>query len=732
MRVLIVDDSDTKIAAVTAVFEGIAGFDIASVAIAKSAIAAKRLMRSEQFELMILDVRLPKRDGDVPTSNGGCELIDAIRSSRRYRVPKYVIGLTAYSASESIVEAFARLTSVVLQFSKWENGWRKKLQDRVELILHDAEGAYADHVSEKVVALHVDSEESYQETCIKKKLALVMKGGGVKGLAYIGAIEELDKKYKFDWFVGTSAGAITAILLGAGYTTDELKIILRGKNFKEFFDASWYSACSNLVFHHGFYKAQSFTDWMDDLLATKLGSANRVKLSDLKHRVTVFASRRGSAFLKFDSVDNDCDAAYAARCSMSIPVVFTPQTDQGIRAYDGGLQHNYPIEALKKDYPHLDFVSLYLGPEIYRPIKQNWVILDLLSIWTEASDPESISKYRDKTVIIDPNPIGTLDFGLTEFEKEFLLAVGRLGAARHLNLPSEIELRRYCVELRGKVIKSRKSNRVVRWAKRLGTVAIGLACAMFLIFRGEADNAKDGTLKPDSGAIPAINTSQAFAQQEAEVAKIREELEALKKSGSVEMASEDEKKKIAEIDVMDIYRNRDREFTVILDAGHGGLDNGRSVSESLEKDLTLGMALRLKEFLKSADIRVILTRDADVFVPLWNRALQTLYYPNAILISLHCDLETADGQRGAAIFYNKNGVDFAKRIQSAVTESRVTPIRDFEERSYAILRDTTHPGVMLDLGVSNQVDIHVLLDPQLSDRLLEAVAVGINDYMKAQ
>ncbi|HQX48539.1 MAG TPA: patatin-like phospholipase family protein, partial [Planctomycetaceae bacterium] len=56
--------------------------------------------------------------------------------------------------------------------------------------------------------------------------ALVMKGGGIKGLAYVGALEILARKYEFNWFVGTSAGAITAILLGAGYTAGELTEIL--------------------------------------------------------------------------------------------------------------------------------------------------------------------------------------------------------------------------------------------------------------------------------------------------------------------------------------------------------------------------------------------------------------------------------------------------------------------------------------------------------------------------
>jgi GTPase SAR1 family protein len=79
------------------------------------------------------------------------------------------------------------------------------------------------------------------ETSHKKGCALVMKGGGIKGLAYVGAIRELNHYYNFQWFVGTSAGAISAVLLGAGYTVDELETILKEKNFRDFwlFGISW-------------------------------------------------------------------------------------------------------------------------------------------------------------------------------------------------------------------------------------------------------------------------------------------------------------------------------------------------------------------------------------------------------------------------------------------------------------------------------------------------------------
>jgi hypothetical protein len=261
---------------------------------------------------------------------------------------------------------------------------------------------------------------------------LIMMGGGIKGLAYVGAIEELSKYYRFNWFVGTSAGAITAVLLGAGYTPGELQDLMAKKNFRDFFDASVPGAALNCLRYGGCFKADAFTEWIDVLLAEKLRSKKRVRLSDLPHRVTVYACRRGKRSLMFDSKEADADAAHAARCSMSIPYVFTPQFDQGIQTYDGGIHQNYPVEQFLLSYPNKSFVSLFLGTEHYEPVVGRSVFWDLISIVTEGSDADSVTKYRDQTVIIDTRPIGFLDFSLKEDEKQLLVACGRAGALSHI------------------------------------------------------------------------------------------------------------------------------------------------------------------------------------------------------------------------------------------------------------------------------------------------------------
>jgi predicted acylesterase/phospholipase RssA len=318
--------------------------------------------------------------------------------------------------------------------------------------------------------------------------ALVMKGGGVKGLAYVGALKELEKYYRFDWFVGTSAGAIAALLLAVGYTTEELENILVSKNFKEFLDDSIVKLPTNLIFKGGFYEARSLSTWLDELIASRIESFEPVQLAELPKRVTIYASRRYKRALVFDKngPNSETIASFAVRCSMSIPFIFTPQRNHGLRVMDGGMQNNYPVSELLATNPETDFIGLYLGNYYEGMPKEPWLLNDMLSIWTEAVDVEALKNYKEKTVLIDPRPIKTTDFSLTTKEKEFLLSAGQAAALRFLlkrgipGGPTETEVK----EAEEKVHELRESIRANRkkrkWIKRglffflILTLSIGL------------------------------------------------------------------------------------------------------------------------------------------------------------------------------------------------------------------------------------------------------------------
>jgi predicted acylesterase/phospholipase RssA len=260
-----------------------------------------------------------------------------------------------------------------------------------------------------------------------KNYALVMKGGGLKGLAFIGALRELQPFYKFDLYVGTSAGAIIAALLGAGYTVDEMETILREMNFADFLSER-FKTITNLLFHGGLFRGTELSNWIDMLLARELKSATRVKFRQLPYQVRIYSCRRDTDALIFDSKDSpDVSVAHAVRCSVAIPLFFTPERDQGLNVFDAGMRHNYPVKQLLEQTPDKKFIGLYLGDPIYLPRKPS-IFRDLISISTEATDVEALEKYRSATIVIDPKPISTLDFVLSLEEKTFLLSQGRAAA----------------------------------------------------------------------------------------------------------------------------------------------------------------------------------------------------------------------------------------------------------------------------------------------------------------
>jgi predicted acylesterase/phospholipase RssA/WD40 repeat protein len=271
-----------------------------------------------------------------------------------------------------------------------------------------------------------------------ESFALVMKGGGLKGLACIGALRELQRFYDFDLYVGTSAGAIIAALLGAGYTPDEMETILRQMSFAEFLSERA-KIITNLFFHGGLFRGTKLTDWIDTLLAVKLQSPTRVEFRQLPHHVRIYACRRDTDALIFDSQQSPrMSVAYAVRCSVAIPLFFTPEREQGLYVFDGGMRHNYPVKKLLEQTPNKKFLGLYLGDPIYTPSKPN-LLRDLLSISTEATDVEALRIYNDETIVIDPKPVSTLDFSLSSEEKTFLLSQGRAAALQFLQRKGHIK-----------------------------------------------------------------------------------------------------------------------------------------------------------------------------------------------------------------------------------------------------------------------------------------------------
>jgi predicted acylesterase/phospholipase RssA len=315
--------------------------------------------------------------------------------------------------------------------------------------------------------------------------AIIMKGGGVKGLAFASALIELEKHFWFDRHVGTSAGAITAVLLAASYSPSELVAILRAKNFREFMDAKLWKIPFNLILKGGLFPGEHFREWIAGLLGTKTGKVGETLMSDLNGAV-IYASRWGPGTLVFDSTGErkDTVAAFATRCSMAIPVFFSPEYIDGRKAYDGGVRNNFPVSKFLNDHPGKPFIALYLGKRDER--NRRFMGSELLDIVIDGEERNVVDANRESIVVIDTSPIGTVDFRLQDMEKDFLLKVGRASALQFLrdrkldDGPDDAVVRNAHEESEASRIAVCQMRKKRRWRRIVGVLLI---LVMFFIAR---------------------------------------------------------------------------------------------------------------------------------------------------------------------------------------------------------------------------------------------------------
>lgn len=188
---------------------------------------------------------------------------------------------------------------------------------------------------------------------------LIFEGGGVKGIAYVGAVGVLEQKgitQNIQRVAGTSVGAINALLFGLNYTNDDVQKILWKLDFRNFKDDTWgfIPDTIRLIRKFGWYKGDFFRNWIADLIAQKTGNSEST-FKDLYalrtekgfRDIYMIGTNLSTHFSEIFSYEHspDMPVADAVRISMSIPLFFTAQRRAGGDVYvDGGVLDNYPVK----------------------------------------------------------------------------------------------------------------------------------------------------------------------------------------------------------------------------------------------------------------------------------------------------------------------------------------------------------------------------------------------------
>jgi N-acetylmuramoyl-L-alanine amidase len=168
--------------------------------------------------------------------------------------------------------------------------------------------------------------------------------------------------------------------------------------------------------------------------------------------------------------------------------------------------------------------------------------------------------------------------------------------------------------------------------------------------------------------------------------------------------------------------------TVVLDAGHGGYDNGaKAVRGMPEKSLTLDMVRRVQPLLQKRGYRVIMTRDTDVFIPLGGRTAISNSHPEAAFVSIHFNCSPKRSAYGVeTYYYDPRSKPLAANILREIAPCYGSYSRGVKYARFYVLHHNQRPATLLELGfVSSPKENAKLQDPKVRQILAEKIAEGI-------
>ena len=222
--------------------------------------------------------------------------------------------------------------------------------------------------------------------------------------------------------------------------------------------------------------------------------------------------------------------------------------------------------------------------------------------------------------------------------------------------------------------------------------------------------------------------------------------------------------------------------TVVLDAGHGGHDTGALGKNSREKDITLAIVLKLRDYIRDnmKDVKVILTRDDDTFVELYRRAHIANENKADLFISIHCNstkspyaygvetfvmglhksqanLAVAKAENAAILLeddyvekydgFDPNSLEgniffsmmqnafldkslaYAGKVQHQLVDNLHMLNRGVKQAGFLVLYKTAMPGVLVETGfLSNLKDEKFLLSENGQEQISQAIFKAFRDY----
>ncbi|WP_124727191.1 patatin-like phospholipase family protein [Staphylospora marina] len=280
----------------------------------------------------------------------------------------------------------------------------------------------------------------------------VFEGGGVKGIGLVGALSVAEERgYRWKKVAGTSAGAMIASLVAAGYTARELVDLMMEKHFVDFLPRTgllripYAGPLIRLWVKKGIFSGNQLERWMEDLLAAKGVRTFGDLPEDRELAIIATDISRGQLLVlpgDLEAYGHDPKSfpiARAVRMSTSIPYLFEPvklrhkPSGTNCLIVDGGVLSNYPVWLFDREVPRWPTFGFRLVSDVHEQVTEIegplTMLKSILFTMMDAHDNRHVREQDQvRTIKVPALDVKLTDFSISREKKEELFRSGVLAA----------------------------------------------------------------------------------------------------------------------------------------------------------------------------------------------------------------------------------------------------------------------------------------------------------------
>jgi N-acetylmuramoyl-L-alanine amidase len=190
---------------------------------------------------------------------------------------------------------------------------------------------------------------------------------------------------------------------------------------------------------------------------------------------------------------------------------------------------------------------------------------------------------------------------------------------------------------------------------------------------------------------------------------------------------------------------RDTRLLIVIDAGHGGQDQGaesKGGTKLFEKNMALTTAHFLNNYLKGYGYHTLMTRTDDTFISLKDRSKFANEKKSNLFISVHYNGAESKKAEGIEVYYYKGGEDEARVVKSKLLAGKVLDSviaqtqgksRGVKHGDFSVIRETKMPAILVEGGfMTNDSEVSKIREAAYMKKIAWGIAEGIRLYLQKE